>query len=58
MEANTPFPKSFAKNPMQEHGLEDAIAAALLQFDRSMLLVRDQPSQIVRMQIAILDSTD
>jgi hypothetical protein len=58
MEANTPLPRPFAKNPLQKDSLHEAIAASLLQFDRPMLLIREQPSQAERAQIAILDSTD
>ena len=51
MKANTPLPKPLAKNPLQKDSLYEAIAAALLQFDESVLLVREQPSQDERDKI-------
>ena len=51
MEANTPLPSPLAKNPLQADALHEAIAAALLQFDESVLLVREQPSQDERDKI-------
>ena len=51
MEANTPLPRPFAKNPFQKDSLYEAISAALLQFDEPMLLVREQPSQDERDEI-------
>jgi hypothetical protein len=58
MEANTPLPRPFAKNPLQKDVLHDAIAAALLQFDDSISLIREQPSQSECAEIALPDSTD
>lgn len=58
MEASTPFPESFAKNPIQKHERHDAITAALLEFDEPVLLIRERSSQSERAEIALSDSTD
>jgi hypothetical protein len=51
MDANTPLPRPFAKNPLQKDSLYEAITAALLQFDEPILLIREQPSQCERVEI-------
>jgi hypothetical protein len=57
MKVNTPLQLPFAKNPLQNDSLHDAIAAALLQFDESLHMTREQPTQGERPQIARPDST-
>ena len=51
MEANTPLPRPFAKNPLQKDSPYEAIAAALLQFDEPVFLIREQASQDERVEI-------
>ncbi len=51
MKANTPLPRPFAKNPLQKDSPYEAIAAALLQFDEPVFLIREQPSQCERVEI-------
>ena len=51
MEANTPLPRPFAKYPLQKDSPYEAIAAALLQFDEPVFLIREQASQDERVEI-------
>ena len=58
MEENAPLPRPFANKPLQTDALHAAIAGALLQFDESIDLIREQPNQGERAHIDLPDSSD